>query len=154
MSSRLFQEVRENRGLAYSVYSFLSSYADAGLLGVYAATELKNIRPLLETVQQEIKKMCGGDFSQDDLEAAREHLIGGIYLSSESADTRMMRIAKNESVFGTEVTYEELVSRLEKVVLDDIVDIAGKVFRSGDLAFASLGPLEDEDMVKECLNMV
>jgi len=153
MSSRLFQEVRENRGLAYSIYSFLSSYADAGLLGVYAATEPKNIEPLLETVQQEIRKMCNGDFIQDDLTAAREHLIGGIYLSSESADSRMMRIAKNESVFDREVTYEELVDKLEKVVLDDIVDIAGKVFRNGDLAFASLGPLEDENMVRECLNI-
>ena len=153
MSSRLFQEVRENRGLAYSIYSFLSSYVDAGLLGVYAATELKNIRPLLETVQQEIRKMCNGDFTQDDLTAAREHLIGGIYLSSESADSRMMRIAKNESVFGTEVTYEELVDRLEKVVLNDIVEIADKVFRNRDLTFASLGPLKDESLVKECLNM-
>lgn len=153
MSSRLFQEVRENRGLAYSIYSFLSSYADTGLLGVYAATEMKNIKLLLETVQQEIRKMCGGDFTQNDLAAAREHLIGGIYLSSESADTRMMRLAKNESIFGREVSYEELVDSLEKVVLDDVVEIAGGVFRNQDLTFASLGPLEDENLVRECLNM-
>ena len=153
MSSRLFQEVRENRGLAYSIYSFLSSYADTGLLGVYAATEIKNIKLLLETVQQEITKMCGGDFTQNDLAAAREHLIGGIYLSSESADTRMMRLAKNESIFGREVSYEELVDSLEKVVLDDVVEIAGGVFRNQDLTFASLGPLEDENLVRECLNM-
>ena len=97
--------------------------------------------------------MCGGDFTREDLEAAREHLIGGIYLSSESADTRMMRLAKNESVFGREVSYEELVDSLEKVVLDDVVEIAGKVFQNQDLTFASLGPLEDENLVRECLNM-
>ncbi|UCF84781.1 MAG: insulinase family protein, partial [Desulfobacteraceae bacterium] len=99
MSSRLFQEVRENRGLAYSIYSFLSSYFDAGLLGVYVATDPNNTNPVLDAITTEIRKIRNGELSQSDLNEAVDHLIGGIYLSSESADNRMMRIAKNEFVF-------------------------------------------------------
>lgn len=151
MSSRLFQEIRENKGLAYSVYSFLSSYVDAGLLGVYVATDRRNVNPVLETIQREIKKICNGDLSKSDLAASKEHLIGGIYLTSESADNRMMRIAKNEFVFEKYVTYEELVSDLEKVTVDEVVEIAQDIFRDGKVSLATLGPLREEDLDKGCL---
>ena len=146
MSSRLFQEIREKRGLAYSVYSFLSTYVDAGLLGVYAATEQRNLNRVLETIQNEIRKLCEGELTQSDLTAAKEHLIGGIYLASESADNRMMRIAKNEFVFGRYVDYEELVSSLEQVSIDEVVETANDSFRKTKISFAALGPLKDEDL--------
>jgi len=146
MSSRLFQEIRENRGLAYAVYSFVSSYVDTGLLGVYMATDTKNVNPALETVQKEIKKIIKGDVSESDLAAAKDHLIGGIYLSSESSDSRMMRMAKNEFVFGRYVDSEELVSELEKVSVDDVVEIAGDIFRDGKVSLTTLGPFREEDL--------
>ena len=146
MSSRLFQEIREKRGLAYSVYSFLSTYVDAGLLGIYAATEQRNLNRVLETIQNEIRKLCEGELTQSDLAAAKEHLIGGIYLASEGADNRMMRIAKNEFVFGRYVDYEELVSSLEQVSIDEVVETANDSFRKTKISFAALGPLKDENL--------
>ncbi|HIJ58096.1 MAG: insulinase family protein [Desulfobacteraceae bacterium] len=146
MSSRLFQEIREKRGLAYSVYSFLSTYVDAGLLGIYAGTEQRNLNRVLETIQNEIRKLCEGELNQSDLAAAKEHLIGGIYLASEGADNRMMRIAKNEFVFGKYVDYEELVSSLEQVSIDEVVETANDTFRKSKISFAALGPLKDENL--------
>jgi len=146
MSSRLFQEIREKRGLAYSVYSFLSTYVDAGLLGIYAGTEQRNLNRVLETIQNEIRKLCEGELNQSDLAAAKEHLIGGIYLASEGADNRMMRIAKNEFVFGKYVDYEELVSSLEQVSIDEVVETANDTFRKSKISFAALGPLKDKNL--------
>ena len=146
MSSRLFQEIRENRGLAYSVYSFLSSYIDAGLLGVYVATDPQNVNPVLEAIKNEIKKICKGGISKSDLAAAVDHLIGGIYLSSESADNRMMRIAKNEFVFQKYVSYEELVSKLQQVTVDEVVEGASDIFQDGTVSLSTLGPIKEDDL--------
>jgi predicted Zn-dependent peptidase len=148
MSSRLFQEIRENRGLAYSVYSFLSAYMDTGFLGVYVATDLQNVNPVLETIQAEIRKIGGGELTKSDLTAAKDHLIGSIYLASESADSRMMRVAKNEIVFGRYVGYDELISHLERVTVDEVVEIAGRVFEDGKVSLAALGPIREEDIDK------
>ncbi|MDY6972861.1 MAG: pitrilysin family protein [Thermodesulfobacteriota bacterium] len=151
MSSRLFQEIRENRGLAYSVYSFVSSYVDTGLLGMYVATDSGSVNSVLETVQTEIRKLTKGELSESDLSAAKEHLIGGIYLSSEHADSQMMRIAKNEIVFERNVGYEELVSQLEGVTIDEVVETAGQVFRDDGVSLTTLGPFKEEDLDRGCL---
>jgi len=148
MSSRLFQEIRENQGLAYSVYSFLSAYMDTGLMGVYLATDVDNVNPALETIQREIKKIGKGEISEADLSAAKEHLIGGIYLASESADGRMMRIAKNEFNFNRYVEYEELVSELEKVTVDNVIDVSNDIFRQDRISLSTLGPLEEQNLDK------
>lgn len=151
MSSRLFQEIRENRGLAYSVYSFLSAYMDTGLLGVYVATDPRNVNPVLATIRKEIRKISQGELSGSDLSAVKEHLIGGIYLSSESSDGRMMRIAKNELNFGRYVEYEELVSSLEKVTVDEVITISNSIFREGKVSLTTLGPLEEEGLDQDSL---
>jgi predicted Zn-dependent peptidase len=146
MSSRLFQEIRENRGLAYSVYSFLSTYVDTGILGVYVATDSPNVNPTLETIRTEIKTIREGGISDSDLAAAVDHLIGGIYLSSESADNRMMRNAKNEFVFEKYIGYEELVSDLEQVTIDDVVEVASGIFQDGRISLTALGPIREDDI--------
>ncbi len=151
MSSRLFQEIRENRGLAYSVYSFFSPYVDAGLFGVYAATDARNVNSVLEITQKEIRKLGRGQLTRDDLAAAKENVIGGMYLASESADSRMMRAAKNEFVFGRSVDYEEVVANMERVTVDDVVDMANKIFGGDEMAFTALGPLNEEDVNLDCL---
>jgi len=146
MSSRLFQEIREKRGLAYSVYSFLSTYLDAGLIGIYAATEPQNLNRVLKTIQMEIVKLCRGELTESEVVAAKEHLIGGIYLGSESADNRMMRMAKNEFAFGRYVDYDELVSGLEQVSRDEVVEVGCSAFKDRKISFTALGPLEDDDV--------
>jgi predicted Zn-dependent peptidase len=151
MSSRLFQEIREKRGLAYSVYSFLSTYVDAGLLGIYAATEPKHLNLVLQTIRNEIVKLCRGELSNTEVAEAKEHLIGGIYLGSESADNRMMRMAKNEFAFGRYVDYEELVSGLEQVSMDDVVAVARSTFQERGISFAALGPVEKDSVDSDLL---
>ncbi|MCP4669334.1 MAG: insulinase family protein [Deltaproteobacteria bacterium] len=146
MSSRLFQEIRENRGLAYSVYSFVSSYVDAGLFGIYLATDSGNVNLALETIQSEIRKISKGELSRTDLEEARDHLIGGLYLASESAENRMMRMAKNEFLFNRYVGIDELVSSLEQVTVDDVVEIAGRIFLKDGVSLVTLGPIKEEDL--------
>jgi predicted Zn-dependent peptidase len=140
MSSRLFQEIRENRGLAYSIYSFLSSYCDSGVFGVYLGTDGDNVNPALETVNKEIRKIQEGAFSQEDLAAAKEHIVGGIYLSSENPDNRMMRLAKNEFVFGRYVPYEEVVKDLERVTVDEVIQEAKTIFTDSGTSLVTLGP--------------
>lgn len=151
MSSRLFQEIRENLGLAYSVFSFFSAYNDAGLLGIYVATDNRNVNPVIEAIKHEINKIRKGKISKSELAAAVDHLIGGVYLSSESADSRMMRIAKNEFVFERYVSYEELVAELEKVTVDKVVEIANGIFEDGKVSLAALGPIKEDALDKSNL---
>ena len=151
MSSRLFQEIREKQGLAYSVYSFLSAYMDTGLLGVYVATDAGSVNPVLETVQREIQKIKKGELSESELSAAKDHLIGGMYLAAESSDNRMMRIAKNEFNFQRYVSYEEVASNLERVTCDEVVEVVSEIFSGNKIALATLGPLKEEDLDKNNL---
>jgi predicted Zn-dependent peptidase len=151
MSSRLFQEIREKMGLAYSIYSFLSEYIDAGLLGVCAATETSQVNSILQIINREVKKIQKGGVSQADLMAAQEHIIGAILLGSENTDARMMRIAKNEYVFGRYVTYDELVERLEDVTVEDVVQCSREIFRSDVVSLATLGPFDQAELDPENL---
>ena len=146
MSSRLFQEIREKRGLAYSVYSFTSSYVDTGLFGVYVASDSENVNPVIETIQKEIKKISRGEILESELNEAKDHLTGGIYLSSESADNRMMRMAKNEFLFGRYVSFDELTTRLEKVKIDEVVEIACDIFKDNNVSLVTLGPFKQENL--------
>jgi predicted Zn-dependent peptidase len=151
MSSRLFQEIREKRGLAYSLYSFLSAYMDTGLMGVYVGTEPSQVNHVLEIVNREIRNIRDGDVSKSDLTAAREHLMGGVLLGAESTDLRMMRLAKNDYVFGRYVSYDELVAKLEEVTVDEIVAVAENTFRNDEVSLVTLGKKKREDLDLACL---
>jgi predicted Zn-dependent peptidase len=151
MSSRLFQEIRERRGLAYSVYSFISSYMDTGLLGIYVGTDPREVKRVLKVIKTEIGKIQQGDVSEADLATTREHLIGGILLGAESTDNRMMRLVKNEYVFGKYISYDELVAKLEKVTVDELVALSQEIFKSGKVSLATLGPIEETDLDLDCL---
>jgi predicted Zn-dependent peptidase len=146
MSSRLFQEIREKRGLAYNVYSFLSSFLDAGVMGVYLGTDAKNANRALKVIHREIKKIQQGKISRTDLRATKEHLIGGVLLSSENTDTQMMRLAKNEALFGRYVSYEEIVARIEKITVDEVVAVAKQAFQGHNVSLVTLGPMEEKDL--------
>ena len=146
MSSRLFQEIREKRGLAYSVYSFLSAYLDTGILGVYLATDPRWVNEAVEVVQREIGRVLDGDLSEAEMEMMREHLIGSIYLGSESTDNRMMRLAKNETVFGRYISYDELIENLCRVRIQDVIRVARDCFQNGDILQVTLGPVSEKDL--------
>jgi predicted Zn-dependent peptidase len=151
MSSRLFQEIREKRGLAYSLYSFLSAYMDTGLMGVYVGTDPSQVNQVLEIVNREIRKIRDGEVSKSDLSAALEHLMGGVLLGAENTDVRMMRLAKNDYVFGRYVSYDELVAKLQEVTVDQVVAVAQDTFQNDEVSLVTLGPTKREDLDLACL---
>lgn len=145
MSSRLFQEVREKRGLAYSIYSFLSSYQDIGMWGVYTAVAKETLAQTLEVIGQELKKLKKGELSATELEDAKEFVKGGFLLGAESSDNRMTRIAKNEITFGRDLSFEEILSDLARVSIDEVITLAEEILQSDKFSVVSLGPVTEED---------
>jgi len=151
MSSRLFQEIREKQGLAYSVYSFLSSYTDSGMLGIYVACESEHVNTVLSIINNEIKRFLVGDITHSDMAAARDYMVGGIYLASESTESRMIRMARNELIFGRYVPYEETISNIEAVRLDDVVEMANMIFKDQTLSLVTLGPVDEHNLALDKL---
>jgi predicted Zn-dependent peptidase len=142
MSSRLFQEVRERRGLAYSIYSFLSSHTDAGMVGIYGAVRPHNITETLEVIRGEIRRFKEEPISEAELRAAKEHIKGGIYLAAENTDNRMSRLAKNEIIFDRFVPYEEIEAGLESVTVEEVQTLAQQLFRAEFMSLVLLGQVD------------
>jgi predicted Zn-dependent peptidase len=141
-SSRLFQEIREKRGMAYSVYSFASQYSDAGQVGLYVGTREDNLLECLEIVARELADVAGGGVRPGELERAKENLKGRILLSLESTSSRMSRLGK-ALVTGTDLLApEEVVARVEAVGAEEIAAAAAELLRLDRLSAAGIGPSE------------
>ncbi|MBV9291183.1 MAG: insulinase family protein [Frankiales bacterium] len=143
MSSRLFQEVREKRGLAYSVYSFTSQYADTGLVGVYAGCHPKRATDVLELCREQLTLAASGGITAEELERGRGQMRGGLVLGLEDTGSRMSRLGKSELVYGELMTIDEILSRLAEVTLDDVRAVAFDLLR-GPAALAAIGPYDDD----------
>ena len=153
MSSRLFQEVREKRGLAYSVYSFVSSYVDTGMFGVYLAVEPKRVLETTELVLNEIRRLKKEPVEAAELKGAIEYTKGSLLLATESSDNQMVRAAQNEIHFGGEIPLQEIIDKIDAVTADDISAIAGDLFNRNQTVLTLLGPVGDdqkpfEDLLK------
>jgi predicted Zn-dependent peptidase len=142
MTSRLFQEVREKRGLAYSVYSYIAGFSDCGMTGVYAGFDPSRLDELMEVVSREIRRLPS-TISQDDLETARTQIQGAALLGLESSEARMNRLARNEHTFGRYVPIEETLAGLDAVTLDTLRQEAERLSHDGPWTVAGLGPLSD-----------
>jgi predicted Zn-dependent peptidase len=139
-SSRLFQEIRERRGMAYSVYSYTSHYGETGQVGVYLGTRAENLRTCLQLVREQADELAAGRFEDAELERAKEHLKGRIVLSMESTSARMSRLGKS-LLTGVEIlSVDEIVSRIEAVTPDEVARLAGDLYGAGQLAAAGVGP--------------
>ena len=139
MSSRLFQEVREKRGLAYSVYSFLSCYQDGGLFGIYAGTSERETGQLIPVVADEILKVRDG-VGEDELARARAQIKSSILMSLESTSARCEQLARQMMVFGRPMPTQEIVANIEAVDADAILHTARRIFDSS-LTVTALGPV-------------
>jgi predicted Zn-dependent peptidase len=148
MSSRLFQEIREKRGKAYSVYSFSSSYKDVGYVGVYAGTSLESTEEVVELITQELKKLAAGEMTSAELERTQGQLVGSTMLGLESTDSWMSHIARNEIYFGNSITTEEICQRIRAVSRDDVVELADDLFRSDGRTLTLLGDFADSFQIK------
>jgi len=139
MSSRLFQEVREKSGLAYSVYSYIASHADAGSLVVYAGASPENSAQLLEIMLREIGRFKREPVPAEQLDGAREQLKGNLLLSLESSDNRMSRLAKNEIYFGTPLPLSEIMDGFDRVTSESIQSLAVEILDNSALTLVMLG---------------
>jgi predicted Zn-dependent peptidase len=146
MSSRLFQEIREKRGLAYSVYSYLNSYADTGSLVVYAGTSSDATNEVLSLIMKEFDKLKEGELDDGELLSAKEQLKGNMLLGLESSESKMSKLAKEEIYFNRYIDVEEIMSEIDKVTLNDIGELARTFFLSNSLTLVALGKLKSIDM--------
>jgi predicted Zn-dependent peptidase len=149
MSSRLFQEIREKRGKAYSVYSFSSSYRDVGYFGVYAGTSVESTEEVVGLVVKELKKLAAGEVKEDEIQRTRGQLVGSMMLGLESTDSWMSHIARNEIYFGQPVTTEEICRRIRSVSRDDVVELAETFFRADGMTLTLLGDFADGFQIKD-----
>lgn len=153
MSSRLFQEIREKRGLAYAVYSFVSSYSDTGLIGVYVGVDKSNTADVISLIVKEMKRLKEAPIDSSELSNAKEHLKGGIFLSAESTDNQMTRLAHNEINFGRHIPLEELTAHIDAVTAEDIMSLARDLFKDKSVTLAILGPLDGRVCYDDGINL-
>ncbi len=148
MSSRLFQEIREKRGKAYSVYSFSSSYKDVGYFGVYAGTSLESTEEVVELIVKELQKLAAGEVSDVELSRTQGQLVGSMMLGLESTDSWMSHIARNEIYFGKTVTTDEICRQIRAVSRDDVIELADALFASGAMTLTLLGDFDENFQIK------
>ena len=153
MSSRLFQEIREKRGLAYSVYSYISSYVDAGLFGIYAGVSEKHVREVLDLILIELRSLRDRRINKETLRIAKEQLKGNLLLSNESTDSRMSRLAKNEIYFRRYVEIDEVLSLLDKVTPEEVQEAARDAFGRDGLMAVLLGNIRPEEFSDSILEL-
>jgi predicted Zn-dependent peptidase len=142
MSSRLFQEVREKRGLAYSVYAFSSQYADAGLVGMAAGTSPHNAGQVIELMRDELVAIAKNGITEDELSRTVGNIRGSTALGLEGTESRMMRLGRSELVTGEFLDRAETLRRFDAVTLEDVQRIAQSLV-SKRLAATAVGPLAD-----------
>lgn len=143
MSSRLFQEIREKRGLVYTVYTFQAAYRAAGLFGAYAATSPENVRPCIDVIVEQFDALRAAGVTPAELQLAKEHIKGSLTLSLEASSSRMIRLGRNEFAFGRQIAAEEIEARVDAVGADDVRALADELLRPENLGLCVLGPVDE-----------
>jgi predicted Zn-dependent peptidase len=148
----LFQEIRENRGLAYSVYSYLPAYIDTGLFVVYAGTSEESYQEVIDLILKQFKRLTKEAFKNGELETAKEHLKGNLLLSLESSDSLMTRLAKNEIYFDSYLPVEQILSGIEAVKEEDVHHLAHELFDERYFCLTMLGPMDGNGLAGNLLD--
>ncbi|MEU4228229.1 pitrilysin family protein [Nonomuraea sp. NPDC026600] len=144
MSSRLFQEIREKRGLAYSAYSYTSAYADTGQFGIYVGCLPSKIDDVLKICRDEVVRVVDDGLDADEIMRGKGQMRGGLVLGLEDTGSRMSRIGKNELVYDELLSVDEVLARIEAVTPDQIAEVATDVLNR-PLTLAVIGPYGDKD---------
>jgi predicted Zn-dependent peptidase len=139
MSSRLFQEIREKRGLAYTVYSFIISHVDTGMFGIYAAVDPKRALETMGLILAEITRLKNERVDYAELQGAIEYTKGSLLLASENNDNHMVRNAQNEIHFSRDIPLQEVIELIESVTIEDIVDLSRRLFKKDKMVLTTLG---------------
>jgi predicted Zn-dependent peptidase len=153
MSSRLFQEIREKRGLAYVVYSFITSHMDTGMFGIYAGIAPPRAEESIAVILDQMRVIKTTPVDPSELRGAKEFLKGNLLLASESVDNQMVRLAQNEIHFGRYVPLKEILNHIDAVTIEDINDLARGLFQEQQLILAMLGPVTDKNTYEGLLSL-
>jgi len=145
MSSRLFREIREQRGLAYAVHSFRMPFRDAGAFAIYVGTTPTQTSEVLKLVRSELDRMMQDGLTVAELERAKGHVAGSLALSLEDSGSRMNRLGRNELTGIEQLSVDEIVARVEAVELEDALSIAREVY-AGPYVIGAVGPFDSEDL--------
>jgi predicted Zn-dependent peptidase len=140
MSSRLFQHIREERGLVYVVFSNLTTYSDAGMISVYAGCAADKVDEVVALTLTELRTLRDEPVGADELRRAKDHLKGSLMLGLESTSSRMSHIARQELYFGRQFTLDEMLASIERVPVEDVQRVARDLFRDNGLAATVVGP--------------
>ena len=142
----LFQKVREERGLAYSIYSYLNSFSDCGSQVIYAGVAPGDVHDAIDLILREMRELSRTPVTEEELSAARNQLKGNLLLSLESTDNRMSRLAKDDIYFGRSLTVDEIVQGIDSVTPDDIVSVTSGLMRGENLHLQMVGSVKERDM--------
>lgn len=153
MSSRLFQNVRENRGLCYSIYSFGSSYEDIGLLAVYTALGRDTEMQAIEVIKEEILKLKENGVSEEELIRAREQVKANALMGLESTNARMNRLGKNELYLHYVPDMDEAIQAYDSVTVQDIKQLAAQYFDFSQVSFGAVGRVSPEEEYRKILGI-
>ena len=151
MSSRLFQEIREKRGLAYTVYSFIASHVDTGMFGVYSAVDPKRALETTKLILKEITKLKNERVDSAELQDAIEYTKGSLLLASESNDNHMVRNTQNEIHFNRDIPLQEVIAQIESVTVEDIFELSKSLFKKNKMVLTMLGSIKEKKPFEDLL---
>lgn len=151
MSSRLFQKIREEKGLVYSIYSYPASYKDAGLFAIYAGMNPEHLNQVIEITSQEIRNLIKTGISEEELRKSKEQLKGNYILGLESTSSRMNSIGKSELMLGHIHTPEEILQEIDEIHMAGVNEVIEQVFNSKKMSFAAVGNIKKDFDIKKIL---
>lgn len=153
MSSRLFQEIRENRGLVYSVYGYFRPYIDVGQGVVYAGTDLERVEETISATIGELRKLRDEPVPEDELRRTKDLRKGRLLMGLEDSRSVAAWIGSQEATYGEIKTPEQVMERIEAVTVEDVLELSAELFRSDRLSLAVVGPYDDEAVFRELLQV-
>jgi len=151
ISSRLFQNIREKRGLAYAVFSSLNAFRDAGCLSVYAGTAAQSTREVVRLIVEELRRMKASPLTNEELQRAKDYLKGSLMLSLESTSSRMANLARQEMFFGRYISLDEIAAGIDGVTARDVLGVARNIFSTDQIALTVLSPPDGRKIARSDL---
>jgi predicted Zn-dependent peptidase len=151
MSSRLFQEIREKRGLAYAVYSFITAFEDTGVFGTYLGVDPRQAVTAARLVLEQMERLKSARVGPSELQDAKEYTKGSLLLAAESVDNQMVRLAQGEMNFARYMPMQEVVARIEAVSAEDLLELARELFTPSQMVLTVLGPMENPQAFEDLL---
>ncbi|MDH4162039.1 MAG: insulinase family protein [Nitrospirota bacterium] len=153
MSSRLFQEVREQNALVYSIYSYVTAYRDTGLLTIYAGTDPANAIQAIQLIMKEIRKIKAEGITPAEETRVKNQIKGNLVLSLESSNSHMSRLARQEIYFGRYHSVDEVIKGVDSVTREQVLRVAQQIFVTGNMALSILGPIAKTDLPEDLLEI-